>query len=202
MDSTDCFILDAGAKIYVYMGSGSSAFEKQKATSLAETMEAERGGRSERVDSECANCSEACRRSLWVSLKTPFCLVRCSQPTPTFGSCSAARRIRSPRRDPVGPRRFLRRRSSIRCTTKLTSEHGLGTSAVQCLPIHRQRMLCASLTGYVDACLLLVRWELVKTGTLSTGDLRSDDVMLIDCVSTIPRSTHFRRNSGAGIAPW
>ena len=69
MDSTDCFILDAGAKIYVYLGSGSSAFEKQKATSMAETMESERGGRSERVDREFANCSEVCRRSRWVSLK-------------------------------------------------------------------------------------------------------------------------------------
>ena len=52
MDSTDCFIPDAGAKIYVYHGAESSAFEKLKATSLGESMEAERGGRAERVDRE------------------------------------------------------------------------------------------------------------------------------------------------------
>jgi hypothetical protein len=60
MDSTDCFILDAGAKIYVYHGPESSAFEKQKATSLGETMEGERAGRSERVDREFASRVDAC----------------------------------------------------------------------------------------------------------------------------------------------
>lgn len=60
MDSTDCFILDAGAKIYVYHGPNSSAFEKQKATSLGETMESERNGRAERVDREYTSCNDAC----------------------------------------------------------------------------------------------------------------------------------------------
>ena len=35
----------------------------------------------------------------------------------------------------------------------------------------------------------------MKEGTLSTGDLRSDDVMLIDCVSATACSTRFRRTS-------
>ena len=50
MDKTDCFILDAGAKIYVYHGEGADPFEKNKSTSLAETMESERGGKAERVE--------------------------------------------------------------------------------------------------------------------------------------------------------
>lgn len=64
LDKTDCFILDAGNKIYVYHGAGSDGFEKNKSTALAETMEAEREGRSERVDVddgfwELLGCTEA-----------------------------------------------------------------------------------------------------------------------------------------------
>jgi gelsolin len=64
MDTSDCFILDAGAKIYVYHGEASDGFEKNKSTALAETMEAERGDGSERVDAdegfwELLGCSEA-----------------------------------------------------------------------------------------------------------------------------------------------
>ena len=50
LDTSDCFILDSGSKIYVYHGPTSDPFEKNKSTSLAETMEAERGDGSERVD--------------------------------------------------------------------------------------------------------------------------------------------------------
>jgi hypothetical protein len=50
LDTSDCFILDSGSKIYVYHGPTSDPFEKHKSTSLAETMEGERGDGSERVD--------------------------------------------------------------------------------------------------------------------------------------------------------
>ena len=43
MDSSDCFVLDSGAKIYVYHGEGADPFEKIKATEIAEAMESKRG---------------------------------------------------------------------------------------------------------------------------------------------------------------
>lgn len=43
----DCFILDAGSKIYVWKGDECSPFEKQMANMAAETMESSRDGRSE-----------------------------------------------------------------------------------------------------------------------------------------------------------
>ena len=64
MDKSDCFILDAGAKIYVYHGEASDGFEKNKSTAVAETMEAERGDGSERVEADeefwkILGCTEA-----------------------------------------------------------------------------------------------------------------------------------------------
>ena len=64
LDKTDCFILDTGSKLYVYHGEGSDAFEKNKSTALAETMEAERDGAAERAEPdggfwELLGCTEA-----------------------------------------------------------------------------------------------------------------------------------------------
>eukprot|EP01047_Picozoa_sp_COSAG01_P040617 COSAG01_NODE_3433_length_6100_cov_47.049492_2_plen_245_part_00 len=50
LNSGDSFILDTGAKIYVYHGEDSDGFEKLNATSTAEKMESDRGDGSERVD--------------------------------------------------------------------------------------------------------------------------------------------------------
>jgi len=46
LNDGDCFILDAGDKIYVWEGSNSSPFEKNKANIEAEKMEAERDGKA------------------------------------------------------------------------------------------------------------------------------------------------------------
>jgi gelsolin len=50
LNNGDCFILDAGAKIFVFHGSESDAFEKNHATSTGEKMESERGDGAERVE--------------------------------------------------------------------------------------------------------------------------------------------------------
>lgn len=50
LDTSDCFILDSGSKIYVYHGPTADPFEKAKSTSLAETMKAERGDIARRVE--------------------------------------------------------------------------------------------------------------------------------------------------------
>jgi len=49
LNDGDSYILDAGTKIFVFCGSESSAFEKNKANATAENMENERQGRSEVV---------------------------------------------------------------------------------------------------------------------------------------------------------
>lgn len=50
LNTDDCFVLDAGAKIYVYHGAEASPFEKNKSTSYGENLESERGTGCERVD--------------------------------------------------------------------------------------------------------------------------------------------------------
>ena len=50
LDTSDCFVLDSGSKIYVYHGPTSDPFEKSKSTTLAETMKTERGDVAKRVE--------------------------------------------------------------------------------------------------------------------------------------------------------
>ena len=50
LNNGDCFILDAGSKIYVYHGDHADGFERHHATSAAEKMESDRGDGAERVD--------------------------------------------------------------------------------------------------------------------------------------------------------
>jgi len=50
MDKGDCFILDSGAKVYVYLGEGSDPFEKNKAASLAENMISDRNGKATQAE--------------------------------------------------------------------------------------------------------------------------------------------------------
>lgn len=46
LNEGDCFVLDAGAKIYIWEGKDASPYEKNKANMVAENMEAERDGKA------------------------------------------------------------------------------------------------------------------------------------------------------------
>mmetsp|Transcript_93055 Transcript_93055/g.259249 ORF Transcript_93055/g.259249 Transcript_93055/m.259249 type:complete len:390 (+) Transcript_93055:61-1230(+) len=46
LNEGDCFVLDAGTKIYVWDGAQASPFEKAKANSVAESIESERNGQA------------------------------------------------------------------------------------------------------------------------------------------------------------
>merc|ERR1740130_925142 len=50
LNQTDCFILDAGKKIYVWFGNKCDPFEKFECKKAAEAIEARRGGHSETTD--------------------------------------------------------------------------------------------------------------------------------------------------------
>ena len=52
LNQGDCFILDSGAKLFIYRGESSSPFEKNKAVSVAKNIEQERAGKSTVVDGE------------------------------------------------------------------------------------------------------------------------------------------------------
>lgn len=55
LNQTDCFILDAGKKIYVWFGNKCDPFEKFECKKAAEAIESRRGGHSETTDDLDAN---------------------------------------------------------------------------------------------------------------------------------------------------